>query len=496
MHYTIKNELALNQPDDCLVLPVWENAPLTSLGQTLNEISGGVIAHSREAGDFTGKLAQTRLFYLPISEKNGFSRLLLVGCGTHPKFTPTQFQRVFSCIASEITSLGIHTCCICLPESTQPTPDLSEWSLYQAVLTLEQALYRFDQFKSTQDPLPTLQTLALFIPEKLPNAQAILERALIVAKAVKQARDLGNLPSNICTPHHLAEQALSASQAIPGLKTTVLEEAELAQLGLQAFLAVARGSQEPPKFIVLEYQGTNAEQAPLALVGKGVTFDSGGISLKPGAGMDEMRYDMCGATTVLGVMSAAASLKLPLNLVGIMACTENMPSGKAYKPGDVVTTLSGQTIEILNTDAEGRVILSDALTYVERFKPDTVIDIATLTGAIIVALGDKASGLFTTDDKLAEALCAAGEKSWDRVWRLPLWDEYQEQIKSNIADMANIGSEGGKSITAACLLSRFTHAYRWAHLDIAGTAWISGKNKTATGRPIPLLMEFLFNRAR
>jgi leucyl aminopeptidase len=279
-------------------------------------------------------------------------------------------------------------------------------------------------------------------------------------------------------------------------KVEVLDQAGIAKLGMGAFLAVTQGSAEPARFIVMQYKGAKGKQAPVVLVGKGLTFDSGGISLKPGEGMDEMKYDMCGGASVLGAFKALAEMKLPINVVGLIPSTENMPGGRATKPGDVVTSLSGQTIEILNTDAEGRLILCDVLTYAERFKPACVIDIATLTGACVIALGAHASGLLANDDDLAAELMAVGQETGDRCWQLPLWEEYQEQLKSNFADMGNIGGRPAGTITAACFLSRFAKAYKWAHLDIAGTAWKSGGEKGATGRPVTLLTQFLIQRAR
>jgi leucyl aminopeptidase len=309
------------------------------------------------------------------------------------------------------------------------------------------------------------------------------------------AQDLGNLPGNHCTPTYLAEQALEMGKA-NGLKVQVLEQKDCEKLGMGSFLAVARGSRQPPKFIVIEHWGAKKDSAPVALVGKGITFDTGGISIKPAAEMDEMKFDMCGAATVIGTMKAVALMKLPLNVVAVVPATENMPGGNAIKPGDVVTTMSGQTVEILNTDAEGRLVLCDALTYVEKYKPAAVVDVATLTGAMVIALGHVATGLFSNSDALARELIEAGERSWDRAWHMPLWDEYQEQLKSNFADFPNIGSRAGGSITAACFLARFTKAYPWAHLDIAGTAWKSGAEKGATGRPVPLLAQFLVSRAQ
>jgi leucyl aminopeptidase len=312
---------------------------------------------------------------------------------------------------------------------------------------------------------------------------------------MKLTKDLGNLPGNICTPTYLAEQARKLAETYK-LKATVLEEKDMEKLGMLSLLSVTRGSRQPAKLITLEYHGGDKKQKPVVLVGKGLTFDSGGISLKPGATMDEMKYDMCGAASVLGTMQAIAEMGLKLNVVAVIPSSENMPDGAASKPGDIVKSMAGLTIEILNTDAEGRLILCDALTYAARFEPDTVVDIATLTGACVIALGGVASGLFSNQDELARELAEAGEYSNDRAWHMPLWDDYQEQLDSNFADMQNIGGREAGSITAACFLSRFTKNYRWAHLDIAGTAWKSGKDKGSTGRPVPLLTRYLIQRAQ
>jgi leucyl aminopeptidase len=308
------------------------------------------------------------------------------------------------------------------------------------------------------------------------------------------AKDLGNLPSNICTPSYLAKQAEELAREYK-LKCQVFEEKDMHKLGMGALLAVTKGSREPAKLVVLQYQGASKKDRPVVLVGKGITFDTGGISLKPSAEMDEMKYDMSGAGSVLGTIKAVAEMRLAINVVGIIPTCENMPGGNATKPGDIVTSMSGQTIEILNTDAEGRLILCDALTYAERFDPAAVVDIATLTGACVIALGHVATGLYANDDQLADELLSAGKVAWDRAWQMPLWDDYQEQIKSPFADMANIGGRPAGSVTAACFLARYAKKYKWAHLDIAGTAWRSGKDKGSTARPVPLLTAFLIGRA-
>ena len=324
----------------------------------------------------------------------------------------------------------------------------------------------------------------------LSNTETSTQYGEAVGRGMNLCRHLGNTPANICTPTFLAEKAKSLSDENTRIKTTILEESEMRDLGMLSLLSVGNASEQPSKLIVMEYNGSKTMQQPIVLVGKAVTFDTGGISLKPGRGMDEMKFDMCGGASVLGVMSALSEAALEINVVGLVPAVENMPSGNATKPGDVIKSMSGITIEILNTDAEGRLILCDALTYANRFKPKYVVDIATLTGAVIGALGKFTTGMLSNSEELAEILVNCGNSSGDRVWQLPLWKEYDEQLKSNFADLANIGGEAG-TITAGCFLSRFTKDYKWAHLDIAGTAWISGKNKGATGRPVPLLMEFL-----
>lgn len=365
---------------------------------------------------------------------------------------------------------------------------------YLFALNLTQAAYAYDEFKSKKNEF-TLENIEFIATQSSLSAEQI---TLIeaVQKGQNFARDLGNCPPNICFPEYLAEQARALAAEFPELlQVTVLEEQQLADLGMHAFLAVSKGSDRPGRVITLEYKA-NPDQAPIVLVGKGVTFDTGGISLKPGLGMDEMKFDMCGSASVLGTIRALCEAELPIHVVGAIAAAENMPSGHATRPGDIVTTMSGQTVEILNTDAEGRLVLCDTLTYIKRFNPALVIDIATLTGACVVALGSVVSGLFTPDDELAEEITAAGHTAFDRVWRMPVYDDYQEQLDSPFADIANIGGPKAGAVTAACFLQRFTRDYRWAHLDIAGTAWNSGANKGATGRPVPLLMQLIANRVQ
>jgi leucyl aminopeptidase len=366
------------------------------------------------------------------------------------------------------------------------------------VLVAMESVYRFDRLKSKQEevrrPLRKL-TLSVQRRNEITSCEEAARHGQAIAQGMSLAKDLGNLPGNICTPSYLAEQAKGLSKTY-GIKVEVLEQAELEKLGMGSFLSVAKGSRQPPKLIVLHHTGGNKKDKPVVLVGKGITFDAGGISLKPAAEMDEMKYDMSGAASVLGTFKALAQIQLPVNVIGIIPTCENLPDGNANKPGDIVTSMSGQTIEVLNTDAEGRLILCDALTYAERFEPEAVVDIATLTGACVIALGHHASGLFSNSDTLARELQHAGEEAWDRAWHMPMWEDYQEQLKSNFADIANIGGRAGGSITAACFLSRFAKKFDWAHLDIAGTAWKSGAEKGSTGRPVPLLVHWLAKRTQ
>ena len=353
--------------------------------------------------------------------------------------------------------------------------------------------YRFEMFKSKKHPQRKLQNLVFIGSDSSLSESA--SKAQIMAASIGLARDLGNMPGNACTPLYLSGKAQELSEQL-GIKTTILDEDKMSELGMGSLLSVSAGSVEPAQLIIMQYQGAGDSEQPYALVGKGITFDSGGISLKPGAAMDEMKFDMCGAASVFGAMHAVAQLKLPINLVAIVAAAENMPSGHATKPGDIVTSMAGKTIEVLNTDAEGRLVLCDALTYAAQFKPKTIIDIATLTGACVIALGSHASGLYANDEELAEALLESSQSTGDKAWRMPLWPEYDKQLDSNFADIANIGGREAGSVTAACFLARFTKNQKWAHLDIAGTAWKSGKAKGATGRPVRLLVDYLENRSK
>ncbi len=479
----------------CIIIGICESLNFTQSGDLLNAASKNALKKVVKRGDISGKVGQTLL----LQETAGIAaaRILLVGCGTKKTLNSCAFKKIIQSIIPVINNLGCTDVTCCLDEVPLLDQD-SSWKISQAIQTILASEDRTDFLKSNKpDTQPKVRKFSWLTNNKA-DAKVInqsIDKGVAIATGVTLAKELGDLPGNICTPTYLAEQAKKLEQKSKKLKTQILDEKKMEKLGMGSLLSVSKGSDEPAKLIVMDYKGGKKNQKPIILVGKGLTFDSGGISLKPGAGMDEMKYDMCGGASVFGVLKAVTQLGLPLNVMGIVPASENMPNGQANKPGDVVTSLSGQTIEILNTDAEGRLILCDALTYCEQFKPDTVIDIATLTGACIVALGDKASGLFSNHSPLSQALRDAGEASGDRCWELPLWDEYQEQLDSNFADMANIGGKGAGAITAACFLSRYTKNFNWAHIDIAGTAWVSGgKNKGATGRPVPLLVNYLLSR--
>ncbi|WP_244782686.1 leucyl aminopeptidase [Acinetobacter sp. F-1] len=436
-----------------------------------------------EASQFKAALAESLSLIGQVSQS---SHAALIGLGKVTELQPAKLAKIAQTII-QATQKKFKQISVDL---TQLPQELH----YLFALALTQASYGYDEYKSKKNEFVLEQIDLIATHSVLTTEQLQLVQA--VKSGQNLARDLGNRPGNICFPEYLADQAIALAAEYPDLlKVTVLDEQQMADLGMGAFLAVSQGSERPGRIISIEYQSERSE-APVVLVGKGITFDTGGISLKPGAGMDEMKYDMCGAASVLGTMRALCESRLALHVVGTIAAAENMPSGKATRPGDIVTTMSGQTVEILNTDAEGRLVLCDTLTYVKRFNPALVIDIATLTGACVVALGSVLTGLFTPDDKLAAELETAGQHSFDRVWRMPVIDDYQEQLDSPFADIGNIGGPKAGSVTAACFLQRFTREYRWAHLDVAGTAWNSGANKGATGRPVPLLMQFLANRVQ
>ncbi|UVJ44925.1 leucyl aminopeptidase [Pseudomonas sp. LS1212] len=494
MELVVKSVAAETLKAATLVVAVGEGRKLGATASKLDELSGGAISAVLKRGDLAGKAGQTLLLHsLPNLKAE---RVLLIGTGKDVELGDRAWRKLAVAALNVLNSLGGGDAALALDELTVKGRDAYGKARLLAE-TLLDGEYVFDRFKSQKAEKRALKKITLLTGK---TNQADVERAVKHAQAIaigmSFTRDLGNLPPNLCHPSFLAEQAKDLGKGQKNLKVEVHDEKKLKELGMGAFLAVGQGSEQPPRLIVLNYQGGKKNEKPVVLVGKGITFDTGGISLKPGAGMDEMKYDMCGAASVLGTLRAVLELQLPINLVGLLACAENMPSGNATRPGDIVSTMSGQTVEILNTDAEGRLVLCDTLTYAERFKPQAVIDIATLTGACVVALGGHTTGLMGNDDDLIEQLLSAGKRADDRAWQLPLFDEYQEQLDSPFADIANIGGPKGGAITAGCFLSRFTRDYQWAHLDIAGTAWISGgKDKGATGRPVPLLTQYLLDRA-
>jgi len=494
VEFSIKSGSPEKQRSACVVAGVFESRKLTLPAELLDNASDGYISEIIRRGDMEGKAGTTLLLQkVPgtLSE-----RVLLVGLGKEKDFREKEFCNAVRTAVKTLNETGAFDASIFLTELAVKKRSVA-WRIRQTAMIALDATYKFDQFKSKKDevrrPLRKL-TLGVERRNELALSEEALNQGIAIAQGMALAKTLGNLPPNICHPSYLAEQA-QAMAAEFKLGCEILDTADMEKLGMHSLLSVARGAHQPPKLIVLSYKGAKASEKPIVLVGKGVTFDTGGISLKPAAEMDEMKYDMCGAAGVLGTMQAVARMQLPINLTVIVPATENMPGGNASRPGDIVTSMSGQTIEILNTDAEGRLILCDALTYAERFEPDTVIDVATLTGACVVALGGVASGLFANKDSLAHELLDAGNEAHDRAWHMPLWDDYQELLKSPFADMGNIGGRWGGAITAACFLSRFTKKYDWAHLDIAGTAWKSGAEKGATGRPVPLLTHYLMQRA-
>jgi leucyl aminopeptidase len=483
----------------CLVLGVYRSsdaAPpvLTRAAAAADRAARGRLSAVLARGDLSAKAGSTLLLHGVAGL--AAERILLVGLGQQNEFGETAYRDAVRGAAAALIERGAGDAVLYLTD-LKVGRRTAAWNIRHAALGLRDAFYRFDQLKTQKKaPVPALAavTLATQAGAVTEQARATLREAAATADGVALARTLGNLPPNICTPSYLADQARKLARQFK-LGLEVLERRDMERLGMGALLSVTRGSRQPPKLIVLRYAGGAKKDPPLVLVGKGITFDTGGISLKPAGEMDEMKFDMSGAGSVLGALRALAGMKAPVNVVGVVPACENMPGGAASRPGDVVKTMSGQTVEILNTDAEGRLILCDALTYAERLKPDAVVDIATLTGACVIALGHVATGLFANDQKLADALRAAGDDAWDRVWPMPLWEDYQEQLRSNFADMANIGGRPAGSVTAACYLARFAKKLRWAHLDIAGTAWKSGRDKGSTGRPVPLLVRFALARA-
>ncbi|MEM7467503.1 MAG: leucyl aminopeptidase [Pseudomonadota bacterium] len=492
MDISIKRGTPARQKTACFVSPIYTSKKLGATSTALDKSSRGSLSALTKRGDISGKVGEGLL--VPTVSGVSADRVILIGAGKESGIAAGDFIKVAKKAASMISSGGYRNALSALTEINVVERDLS-WKIRQIAIAFDAATYRFNEFKSKASGAKSAPKLSLLLDDdSVAAAKAALPMANSICNGMTLCKDLGNTPANFCTPTDLANRAKEMAKGQAKLRVEVLDEAAMKKLGMGSLLSVSSGSEQPAKLIIFHYSGGNKEDKPVVLVGKGVTFDSGGISIKGSAGMDEMKYDMCGAASVFGTLHAVNEGKLPINVIGVVPATENLPDGKATKPGDVVTSMSGQTIEILNTDAEGRLILCDALTYSDRFNPDVVIDIATLTGACIVALGNTASGLMSNDDELATDLLNAGETCGDRAWRLPIWDEYNQLIDSPFADMANVGGRAAGTITAACFLSRFTSKYRWAHLDIAGTAWKSGKAKGATGTPVPLLTQYLMSR--
>ena len=493
MEFSVKSGNPEKQRSACIVVGIFEPRRLTPAAEKLDNASKGYLSSLIRRGDMEGKLGQTLLIH---NVPNTLAeRILLVGCGKERDVGESQYRQIISQAATTLNDTGSMEAVSYLGELNIKGRQ-TYWKIRQAVEIAEQALYRFDHFKSKKDDTRRpLRKLVFCVPKRsdLVEGEKAIQIGSAIAKGVTVTKDLANTPANICTPTYLSQHAKNMASLSKKIKVTVHDQVAMEKMGMGALLAVAKGSRQAPQFIVIEYSNKKSNQKPVCLVGKGITFDSGGISIKPSQAMDEMKYDMCGAASVIGTLTACAHLDLPIDVIGIIPTCENKPDGNATNPGDIVTTMSGQTVEILNTDAEGRLILCDALTYCEKFSPAVVIDIATLTGACIIALGHHASGVMGNHNPLVHDILTAGKTSADRAWELPLWDEYQEQLKSNFADIPNIGGKDAGTITAACFLSRFTKKFHWAHLDIAGTAWTSGQNKGATGRPVPLLTQYLLD---
>jgi leucyl aminopeptidase len=494
MEFFVKGGTPEKQRTGCVVVGVYEGGKLSPSAMKLDTASGHALNKALRRGDLEGELGTTLL--LTRIPNAASERVLLVGLGPEREFVESSYNTALCAATRMLRTTGAAEATLCLNELPVNGRD-GAWKIEQAVLTVMDGMYRFDKLKSEPPKRKrALTKVVLHVTDRseASAAETAIHRAVAIAEGITLAKDLGNLPANVCTPTYLAEQARELGHQ-HGFEVKILDHKGIEQLGMNALLAVAGGSRQPPKLIVMEYHAGAREALPVVLVGKGITFDTGGLSIKSASDMEEMKFDMCGAASVFGALVASALMKLPLNVVGIVPAAENMPDGNAIKPGDVVTTMSGQTVEILDTDCEGRLILADALTYAERYKPAVLVDVATLTGAIVSALGEIASGLFSNSDALVREVLDAGDSAWDRAWHMPLWREYQDTFKSNIADFANVGPQGDWAITAACFLSRFTKRSPWVHLDIAGTASKSGEDRGATGRPVALLVHFLIGRA-
>jgi leucyl aminopeptidase len=495
MRYTTTASTASRCPGSCIIVGIYERGRLSDAAKDVDKASNGQIKKRTRQGDLSGKLGRTQL--LMVVEGIKAQRVLVVGLGKVGTFGVSQFRRANEAAITALKSSKVADVTSYL--TTENIEGVSPYYLARfSVQSVAESLYRFTEMKSSRKNKPlALKQFRLGLRGKgdATGVKRGVEHAEAITYGMSLAKDLGNLPANVCTPAYLARTAQRLSREHTKLQARAIGEAEMKRMGMHSLLSVTAGTGLPAKLIVMRYRGTT-KQAPVVLVGKGVTFDAGGISLKPGPGMDEMKFDMCGAAAVIATMAVVAKLKLPINVNAVVPACENLPGGTATRPGDIVKSMSGQTIEILNTDAEGRLILCDALTYARRFKPAALIDVATLTGACVIALGHHRTAVMSNNDKLADSIIDAGIRADDRGWRMPLAEEYERQLKSNFADFANVGGREGGAITAACFLSKFTKDMHWAHLDIAGTAWRSGQKKGSTGRPVPMLTELLLERAR
>lgn len=490
MKFSLSGEAPQLIDTPCLVIGVIEDQPLSGAAQAVDEASGGAISEKVASGD----IDDARGYATMLHGLDGVAakRILVMGFGSRDKLDSARFERTCMDAGKFLRDHPAKSAHFCLADIELDGLD-HNWRLRQEALAVHRANYLYTATKKQREHAPVPLESATFQGEE--DAGAALEQARCLALGFLRARELGNLPPNLCTPIYLAGQAEEIAARHEGVEVEILGPDAMAELGMNALLGVGQGSTNEPRLIVLQYRGADTDAAPVVLVGKGITFDTGGISLKPAEHMDQMKFDMCGAAGVIGAFEACAELGLAINLVTIIAAAENMPDGRAYRPGDVLTSMSGQTIEVLNTDAEGRLVLCDALTYAERFKPKAIVDVATLTGACVVALGHHASGLMSKHDDLVAELLEAGVQTVDRAWQLPLWEDYQVQLKTPFADMKNVGGMPAGAITAGCFLSRFAKNQRWAHLDIAGSAWKWGEKEGATGRPVGLLTQFLINQA-
>jgi leucyl aminopeptidase len=483
---------AARQKTDCAIVGLHDGAEPSGAAAQLDAATGGRIARLVKRGDFRGRAGEVALVD---PDRGPAERILVVGLGKKDGYDRKRYKKALAAAFGAAAKTGARDAVSYLSLDSIAATDI----YYRARLAAEalgNALYRVPAIRSKRDRSePRLKSIGVAVAERdqKADAQRGLEHGLGIAAGAALTRDLANLPANVCTPGHLAQRARELAKAYASVRAQVLEERDLKRMKMGSFLSVTAGTDEPAKLVVLRHDGGRKNEAPIVLVGKGVTFDSGGISLKQPPGMDEMKFDMTGAASVFGAIKAAAEIGLKKNVIGVVPACENMPSGRATKPGDIVTSMSGQTIEVINTDAEGRLILCDALTYSRRFKPAVVVDIATLTGACVIALGAHLSAVMSNDDDLAAELEEAGHRAEDRCWRMPLAEEYHDQLKSNFADFANACGRDGGAITAACFLAKFTDGLRWAHLDIAGTAYLTGSHKGSTGRPVPLLVDFLLH---